>query len=158
MKGGGAKKQRLGQEVAAAAAASSTSSSHDHWKRHSQKKQESETITLSSSDDDHEHKNKKHSKTEKFYKMKNEADSEEAKDGKGEKPRCVVLAHGPDCEGLMPSCVLRVVKDLDAWRRHVIKKMQAREAAQVEDTQGQDDDTQVENTQGNDDETQALDF
>ena len=160
MKGGPAKKQRLGQEVGAAAAAASSSSSHDHWKQSSkQQKRDLDTIDVSDTDDDQQ-TGKTTSKSAKFWaKMgKNEAAVSKPEDGEGGIVVCVVQAHGPDCEGLMPSCVKRVVKDLDAWRAHVIKKMQQRDLALAVPTAPMPDDTQ-EDTQGNfEDDTQALDF
>ena len=73
-------------------------------------------------------------------KGKNEckAEAEPSQKEKPESPKCVA-DHGAECQGLMPSCQNKKVKDLEAWREFVEESTQARnmwEDTQVDESQG----------------------
>ena len=53
-------------------------------------------------------------------------------------PKCGNESHGSECQGLMPSCQGKVVKELAAWREFVEASIEARDTCadtQADDTQ-----------------------
>ena len=53
-------------------------------------------------------------------------------------PKCGNASHGSECQGVMPSCQGKVVKDLAAWREFVEASIEAGDTC---------DDTQADDTQ-----------